>query len=301
MLVAEPVDATGRLSPPDPGRLPRAEGGAGLAARENVARVGQGHAGLPGRAGLLHYLPFQEAADGPAQVGAVGVPQAPAQPAQRQFLALGVGEGLADAVLQGTEAPAHPRSPPSPAGATIRASRPAPRPAASRQAVIPRSSASGRVHDPVKSRRTLRLGTPFKAGWPVRGPANSTTGVHVSERVPAGRAGRPRRAGGGRGSWRTSPRRTACAPVASEEYIRQVPPDGQAPDASGPRMRGAASGNMVPEWAGPEEAAATGGSTVSGPKAGARGARGALRGRPCSPELCRGRRRVRERGPSSDP
>ena len=49
------------------------------------------------------------------------------------------------------------------AGGPTLASRPAPRPAASRQAVITRSSASGRVHDPVASRNTPKAVGPSAA------------------------------------------------------------------------------------------------------------------------------------------
>jgi hypothetical protein len=49
------------------------------------------------------------------------------------------------------------------AGGPTLASRAAPRPAARRQAVVPRSRASGRVHDPVASRRTPKRGGPSAA------------------------------------------------------------------------------------------------------------------------------------------
>lgn len=49
------------------------------------------------------------------------------------------------------------------AGGPTLASRPAPRPAARRQAVITRSSASGRVHDPVASRNTPKAVGPSAA------------------------------------------------------------------------------------------------------------------------------------------
>ena len=49
------------------------------------------------------------------------------------------------------------------AGGPTLASRPAPRPAVRRQAVITRSSASGRVHDPVASRNTPKTVGPSAA------------------------------------------------------------------------------------------------------------------------------------------
>ncbi len=107
---SEPAGTLDRLPPPEPVLDPRTVVVVGPGARGKAGPVGKLHATLPSGLELLHYLALQKTADGPAQVGAVRIPEPPAQLAERRLAAVGGVEGLADAALQVPEAPAYPQS-----------------------------------------------------------------------------------------------------------------------------------------------------------------------------------------------